>query len=108
MSPALHFKGDTAKRPVIHLETIKWILSEGKLGCCIWPSTNAFPTISSVLETGLAVIPDHTDAEICYLNISVEVDQNIFWFNITVDNSYAVKSCDTNGLKMSFIKMSLR
>lgn len=50
------------------------------------------------------MIPDHADAKICDLNISVEIDQDIFWFNITVNNSNAVEGCDTNGLKMSLRK----
>jgi hypothetical protein len=99
MSPTLHLKSDTPKRPVIDFKTIEWILREAKFGCHIWPSTNAFPTIFSAVETRLATIPNHADTKIGDLNVSIEIDQDIFWFDITMNDSNAVKSCNTNGLK---------
>lgn len=106
MSPTLHLKSDTAKRPIIDLEPITWILSDGKLRRTIRPSTNTFPTIFSATETGFATIPNHANAKICDLNVSIEVDEDILRFDIAMDDSHAVESCDTNGLRQ--VGISLR
>ena len=99
MPPTLHFKSDATKCPVIDLEPIKRILSGRKLRRRIRPCTNTFPTIFSAIDTGLTGVQDHADAKICDLNVSVKVNENVLGFDIAVDDSNAMESCDTNGLQ---------
>ena len=99
VSPSLHLKSDMAKSPVINLQPIKWVPSNDNLGCSIRPSTNTFPTVFSAINTGLAAILDHTNTKICDLNISVKVNEHIFWFDIAMDYPYAVEGRYTHDLR---------